>query len=194
MRKKLSKILLATLLSASVAQAASNDYVFESSSLVGLEVGMSSFEVKDNVSDKKEDFAAAGLKIGAESRNVRLFLSARNGFMSSDNYDYDTSYIYGAEFQYLFNFAEFGNFFIGVNAGRASFEFDDLTSAQRKYTTDYLGADVGFNFHIGKSFDIEVGGRLMTLDEPNHTLGGVTYTFDDIVTGYTSLIFKYQMD
>lgn len=196
MRKKLSKVLLAGLLVTSASYAGSDDkYIYESNSLVGIEGGMATFDVKDTaIAKKTEDFSTAGFKVGAETRNVRMFLSARKAFMSSDNYDYDKAYMYGIELQYKFNVMESLNFFIGANYGKASFEFKDLTTSVREYTTKYKGGDVGINYHINEMFDVELGARLMVLDDDTHTLGGVTYTFDDIANGYMSLIIKYQMD
>jgi len=190
MGKKL-KILLASLLLVSTSYAKDN---YSSSSLVGFEAGYSNFDVQYNNPKEKEKFGIAGMKVGAETDNFRMFISARNAFMDSSNVDYSSSYLYGIEFQYMFNIHEKVNFFVGANYGRMSLEFDDVTSARREYTTDYIGGDTGFNFHIGNSFDLELGARLMTLDDPEHTLNSITYTFDDVLTGYVSLIYKYQMD
>ena len=193
MDKKL-KVLLASLLIASSAYAADK---YSSNSLVGFEGGYSFVDAKygATASLEEESFGVAGMKIGAEAENIRMFISARNAFIESDTAaDYSSSYLYGLEFQYMFNMADFANFFIGANYGRLSLEFDDLDSKRREYTTDYMGGDVGFNFHLGESFDLELGARLMTLDDPEHTLDGEKYTFDDITTGYMSLIYKYQMD
>lgn len=199
MRKKISKVLLAGLLVTSASYAESNDHTFDSNSLIGIEGGMGSFETQVSATTKKkEDFNMAGFKIGAETHNVRMFLSARQAFMSSDNFDYDKAYMYGAELQYKFNMMDSLNFFVGVNYGKVSFEFNEkgavTTATLRQYSTKYKGGDVGFNYHINDMFDVELGARLMTLDDDTHTLGGVTYTFDDITTGYMSIILKYQMD
>ncbi|WP_373069742.1 outer membrane beta-barrel protein [Sulfurimonas sp.] len=196
MRKKLSKMLLAGLLIATVSYAETDDkYIYDSNSLVGIEGGMATFDIKDTTAIKKEeDFNMAGFKVGAETRDFRMFLSARKAFMNGDHYDWDKAYMYGAELQYKFNVMDSLNFFIGGNIGRVSFEFKDLTAAVREYTTKYIGGDVGINYHINDMFDLELGARLMTLSDDTHTLGGVTYTFDDITNGYMSLIVKFQMD
>jgi len=102
--------------------------------------------------------------------------------------------MYGAELQYKFNLSSIINFYIGANIGRISFRFDDASNNTRDFTTEYMGGDVGFNWHLTDSADIEIGARIMSLPEPEHTLSGVTYTFDDISMSYVSLIFKYQMD
>jgi hypothetical protein len=195
MTKKLKKLLVAGLVLASTSYASSNNNNYYSKSLVGIEGGYSYFSVDDTTAtEKTEDFGLVGMKIGAETHNVRMFLSVRNAFMSSDDYDYKAAYMYGAELQYLFNISEMANFYIGGNIGKFNLEFDDLLSNKREFSTKYMGGDAGFNIHIGDSLDLELGGRIMTLDDSEHTLNTVKYTFDDIITGYMSLIFKYQMD
>jgi opacity protein-like surface antigen len=196
MRKKLQKLLLVGLLAAgaSAVQAKDNRYVYDSNSLVGFEVGYTSFKVEDPTgADETEQSVSGGMKIGAETRNVRLFLSFKNAFVE----DFDKSYMYGAELQYLFNIASFANFFIGANYGKVNMEFDDGTN-NREFSTSYMGGDAGLNFHVTDSLDIEIAGRYMTLNDSEHTLGtgatATTYTFDDIITGYMSLIYKYQID
>ncbi len=189
MRKKL-KILLASLMVSSISYA--ND-AYGSNSLVGFEAGYSNQDIKYAAPAKGEEFGSAGMKIGAETNNFRMFLSARI-LENKTDVDLNSAYLYGLEFQYMFNIVDFTNLFIGANYGRMSLEFDDLEAKRREYTTDYIGGDVGLNFHLGESFDLELGGRIMTLDDPDHTLDGVSYTFDDIVTGYMSLIYKYQID
>ena len=182
MRKKIGKVLLTSVLLASASYADSHDYTFDSNSLVGIEGGFSSFDVEESATvENSEDFSTAGFKIGAETEEVRMFISARKAFMSSDNYDFSNAYMYGAELQYKFNMMDSLNFFLGANIGRFNFEADNS-----KYSLDYFGGDTGFNYHINEMFDLEVGARLMKLQD--------TDVFDDIVTGYTSLILKYQMD
>ncbi|QFR49953.1 porin family protein (plasmid) [Sulfurimonas lithotrophica] len=195
MTDRLKKLLVAVLFAASASYAGSNDYTYDSSSLVAIEGGFTSMEVK-NPSNlvTKDDFGTVGLKIGAQTRNVRMFVSFRNGFIDDDNYNYDYFYMYGAELQYLFNFSTSANFFIGASAGRISLRFDDATLNQRDYATNYTGGDLGFNIHMNENFDFELGARFINLLDSEHTLSGVKYTFDDITMGYMSIIFKYQMD
>lgn len=174
-----------------ISYASSNDYVYSSDSLVGIEGGYASFDTKDsNAIKENEKFGVAGLKIGAQTHNVRMFLSFRNAFVE----DYDYAYMYGGEIQYKFNFSSIANFYIGANIGRISFRFEDPSNSNtvRDFTTKYVGGDVGFNFHVANNVDLELGARLISIPDPEHTLNGVTYTFDDITMGYMSIIFKYQ--
>jgi hypothetical protein len=194
-KKILNKLIVTSLLVTSATYANSSDDKYYSRSLVGFEGSYSSFEIKDtSATKKKENFGAVGIKIGAETKNVRMFLSARNGFMGNENYEYSSAFMYGAELQYMINIDKMANFYFGANIGKVNFKFDDLDENKRVYTTQYVGGDVGFNVHLDDSLDLELGGRLMTLSDSQHTLNAVTYTFDDIITGYMSLIFKYQMD
>lgn len=195
MRKKISRILLVVLLASSASYAESNDYIYDSNSLIGIEGGFSSFDINESPAvQKSEDFSTAGFKLGAETQNVRMFISARQAFMSSDNYDYDKAYMYGVELQYKFNMMDSLNFFLGASYGKANFQFKDSSAIDRKYSSKYKGGDIGFNYHVNNMFDLELGGRLMVFDDPDHTIGATTYSFDDITTGYMSLILKYQMD
>jgi hypothetical protein len=193
-KKILNKLIVTSLLLTSVTYA--NDDRYYSRSLVGFENSYSSFSVQDASATKnKESFGAVGMKIGAETKNVRMFLSARNGFMSDKNYEYNSSFMYGVELQYMINMDKMANFFVGVNVGKVNFKFNDEAASNNiAYVSGYKGADVGFNIHVADSLDLELGGRFMTLDDSEHTVNGDTYTFDDIITGYMSLIFKYQMD
>ena len=47
--------------------------------------------------------------------------------------------------------------------------------------------------HLGKSADFEVGARAMNVNASEKD-GVVDYDFENIVTAYASIIFKYQMD
>ena len=194
MIEKVKKILIASLLITSSAYADSSDYLYESRSLVGFEGGYSAFDVKDvgNNIKREESSAVGGIKIGAETSNIRMFLSFRNAFID----DYDYAYMYGVELQYLFNMSDAVNFYIGANIGRVSFRFNEYaaTNITRDFTTEYMGGDIGFNWHMTKTVDLELGARLMSLPDPDHILNGEKYTFDDITMGYMSIIFKYQMD
>lgn len=194
MTNKLKKLLVTSLLIATAGYAGSSDRIYESNSLVGFEGGYTKFDVDNGTTDVNDDGPVVGMKVGAETENVRMFLSLRNAFINNDNYEYDYTYMYGAELQYLFNFSSFANLFIGVSIGEISLRFTDVTNTTRDMTASYTGGDAGFNFHINESFDLELGARIISIDNPDHTIGGTTYTFGEILNGYASLIFKYQMD
>ncbi len=185
----LKKLLLASVLVASVSYAGSKDYKFESKSLIGIEGSYSSMDVEDaSAAITAEKPVAAGLKIGAQTHNVRLFLSFRNTNVDS----FDTAYMYGAELQYLFNFSEKANFFIGGNYGKMSISYDDASNNSYDFSTSYMGGGVGFNLHLSESVDFEFGSRLITLSESEDTAS--SYKFGDITMNYMSLIFRYEMD
>jgi len=192
LKKLLCSILLISGLS-SVTNA--DDYSFQTTSLVGFEGGYSSFDVEKSPANPNEniqtyDVGEVGLKIGAQTTNYRIFLSLRNYF--PDDYDYFLSY--GIEFQYLFNFTKSMNFFLGINAGMIDGRFTPTgESSSRTISDPYFGGDLGFNYHINETYDIELGLRTMTTDATN-TKNDVTYTFDNIVTGYASFIIKFQLD
>lgn len=185
----LRKLLLAGLFVASVSYANSYDYRFESKSLVGFEGSYSSIDVEDatNVTTK-ENPLSMGLKIGAQTHDVRLFLSFRN----INAADFNTAYMYGAELQYLFNFSEKMNFFVGGNTGRLSINYDDAASTEHKFTTKYIGGDIGLNLHLSENVDFELGTRIITLSESQDTSS--SYKFSDMTTNYISLIIRYEMD
>lgn len=184
----LKKVLLVSVLVGSSLMAESSSK-FDSSSLIGLEFGSGNIDVSSTGYDETFTSPHAAFKIGAETNNYRLFLSARY-FTGSD---FDALSTLGGEFQYLLNVADFMNFFIGLNAGVADIEFTDNANLSRVVSETYFGGDAGFNFHVGNSFDVELGARIMGI-QAKHTLGGATYTFGNITSGYASIIYKYQMD
>lgn len=195
--KKIAAGALSILLIGGMAQA--DDYKFNIKSLVGFEGGYTAFDVEKIAPPASSVISSynqpeVGLKIGAESENYRVFLSVRNYFV--DGYDYFISY--GGELEYLFNFSKGANFFIGVNAGILDGRFSVSGESEARTISDpYMGGEAGFNFHMGEHFDFEMGGRIMTTDAQNKKIIGsspVTYKFDTLITGYASIIIKYQMD
>ncbi len=193
MKKYLNKIIIVALLLTSPLLAKDESiYQFNSYSLVGLELGISEFDVENDATPPLREtytFNHGGIKIGAQTENYRLFLSGR--YFSID--DFDSAYTAGIEAQYLFNFSKYANLYVGVNTGLAEMKFIDATDVTRTVSDSYIGGDIGFNVHFGNSLDLELGARAMSLDATN-TKNNITYTFDTIVSGYMSLIFKYQMD
>ena len=196
MKKTLPKFLASLLI---ISSLNAGDYTYNVKSLVGFEVGGSKIDVENNHPNpiytgvKKYNVAQGGIKIGAQSDNYRLFLSGRY-FDPKDSYDYILTT--GLELQYLFNFSKVANFFLGVNGGYFMTRFTGYTETNTRSVSDvYVGGDAGFNFHINKTIDIEVGGRYTKLNiESNIASSSVTYRFDNIVTGYASVIFKYNID
>ncbi|WP_373034970.1 hypothetical protein [Sulfurimonas sp.] len=198
MMKKLTKVIVATILAASSLAAEStydSIYGSDTNSLIGFEAGYSAFDYErttSGVTDQKKtvNFNHGGVKIGAETNDYRLFLSAR----AFDGGDFDYARAYGVELQYLLNISKMANVFFGVNAGKVDMKLADKTNSKTvKINEGYVGGDVGVNIHLGKRADFEVGARFMSLNS-SATDGLVKYDFDNIVTGYASIIFKYQMD
>ncbi len=195
MKNTMKKILIASLLVSSLMAADKSPYSFETFSLVGIEGGYSSLDVDKQTAGaiasttKEHSFGHGGFKIGAQSENYRLFLSGR--YYDAQEFDYMTTL--GAELQYMFNFSSLANFYLGVNTGLANIRFVDENSISRTISDSYVGADAGFNFHLGESVDFELGARVINFQAEN-TINGETYNFDNMITGYASVILKYKMD
>jgi len=192
--KGLKNTLLAVLVT-SLPLAASDDLGAEKS-LIGIEAGYGniSSEITTTTTYKTSDtkFASIGLKIGAESEHYRITLGGRYEKDNDSIFDYITNY--EVEGDYLFNFSQMANFFIGAHAGWAYMKFtvpSELYS--RTISNSYYGGNLGFNIHATKSVDLELGSRISLLNASN-TKSGVEYKFNDQVMGYFSVIFKYDMD
>jgi len=172
MKKSLSKAVLAMMIA--VAPLAAGDYTFNSHSLFAIEGGMADSEMESDA------VGTVGLKIGAQTDSYRVFLSARH-FLIDDVSHLNT---YGGELQYMFNFSEPVNFFLGVNGGNADFKRSVGTSSESSL---YYGADAGFNIHATELIDLEIGARYMELQEE-------ALLDNKIVSAYASVIFKWKMD
>lgn len=190
--KILSTALFASLLIATAGEAREFN-MSSTKSLLGFEGGYSNTYIDTTTATTSTTTKFkpyhGGIKIGGESEDYRLFLSAR--YYNVDGFDYITTY--GGELQYKFNFSNYMNFFVGFNAGLANAKYKPATTTVRTFSKTYYGADAGFNIHMGESVDLEFGSRVMSIAADNLS-GTTTYTFDRIVTGYGSLIFKYSMD
>ena len=173
--KIVSGLLLAGSLLSGVA------FAKDATPLVGVEAGYGSM----NAGGSSHNLYTGGLKIGAQSDDYRVYLSARtiqiNGFESGN--------ALGGEFQYLIPIHTGLNAFMGVNAGQIGMKTKNLPTPQRDISTYYYGGDLGVNMALSPSIDLEMGGRLMYMNY-THTLGGVAYNVDSIVQGYASLVFK----
>jgi len=182
--KKINTILCTSLVCASLAVAGGTK------SLVGIEGGFGEMGVASNEGyDKTETFIHGGLKVGAQSENYRIFVSGR--YYNTESFEYLTTL--GVEFQYLFNYTSWGNLFIGINTGLLDADFDDVNGNKRTFSDMYYGADAGLNFHASDLIDLELGVRMIDVNGDN-TIGGVTYSFDPMVTAYGSIIIKYDLD
>ena len=192
MRKIILKIVVLLALAGTSVALSASSYTYNTRSLIGVEGSYNTFDIENVTLAKRETkkFAGAGFKIGAQTDNYRLFLSARNNFISG----YDYAYSIGAEAQYLMNFSSFMNMFIGGSGGSVNLRFVDSTNASRELVSPYFGGDIGFNIHLGESVDLELGARSVKLLNPSHTQNNITYNIANTTSGYVSIIFKYSMD
>lgn len=162
-------------------------------SLFAVEGGSSNLRAQRNPGGNEIQDARMrhfGLKLGAEDKNYRIFISGRNFIADEGNYLLTG----GIEAQYKFNFSKRADFFIGGNGGIAYIEIgSDGTNPGITLKTPYYGADVGFNFHATESLDLELGAKYMLIDSVV-TQGAMTYDFGDLTSFYGSIIFKWQMD
>jgi len=132
------------------------------------------------------------LKIGAESYNYRVFLTANYYDDSDGDYDYITTY--GIQFDYLLNVSQKLNLYLGVNAGYANMKYTVPTETFSRTIADtYYGGDAGLNVHVTPLVDLELGARMLLLDAQN-VKNGTTYTFNNFISGYASIIFKFHME
>ena len=184
----LKKVVFASLLSSSMLMAESSTY----QSLVGFEGGYGAISVENDASPayrKALKLKHAGFKLGAQSDDYRVFISGRY----YDGKDFDNMNTIGAEIQHMFNVSNDMNLFIGLNAGLASIKYIDRNDVTRTVSDPYFGGDAGANIHVNELVDLELGVRFVNLQLEN-TISNITYNFDDIFSGYASIIFKYQMD
>jgi hypothetical protein len=190
MKKELQKIILSLVLVGSTLVAEIED----TKSLVGLEGGYSTLDYnQDTQAITSLALSSIGLKLGAETKDFRVFLSGRYFYDSTAKYEYLTTY--GAEIQYKFNPSRAFNFFLGANLGYASMRFDmNDTFGPRTISSPYFGGDLGTNIHLGKSTDLEIGGRVMSIQATHTSNSSPNYTVGNIVNVYASVIFKWQMD
>ncbi len=189
-------VLSAALLSSSLM---AESFFKDSYSLLAIEGGMSTMDIEKNAPGTSAaitqyDTAHAGLKIGAQSDDFRVFLSGR--YYSADDFDYMTTY--GVDIQYMLNFSSAVNLYMGVGTGLANMRFvpqpiNGIQGETCVVSEQYYNGDLGFNIHLGESVDLELGGRIMSIDATN-TIDSVSYNFDNVITGYASVIYKFKMD
>ena len=190
-KNKLKIALLALSLSASSLVA---DSFTDANSLVGIEGGYSSIGYENETTSKQYNsgIGQVGLKLGAESKDYRVFLSGRYQVNGDDAFEYMATY--GGEFQYKFNVSKAFNLFMGINGGIASMKFKaEGETASRTISDPFVGGDLGANIHLGKATDLEFGGRVMSIQATN-VKASDSYLVGNMFTGYASLIFKWKMD
>ena len=190
-KNRLGKAFVIAAICSSAVMA--DTVIYPDYSLIGIEGGMTSInsDISTTSHSINKTVQNIGIKIGAESYNYRIFLTADYYTNPDSSYDYVGTY--GGELDYLLNVSTKMNLYIGINAGIANMKFKAPNeTTKRLISNPYYGADAGLNFHASKLIDLELGARLMMLDATN-TKNNVTYTFNNFVTGYVSIIFKYEM-
>ncbi len=198
MKSILKNVIVVSLLATAplMAETASYSGFDGAKALIGFEGGYSNAEYSrkglGNINNRSSDLGYGGIKIGAETQSYRFFIGAR----VYDGSDFDSALSYGVELQYLMHFSSMANMFIGINGGMVDMELiDSGLNNHIEVNEPYLGADIGFNIHLGDSTDLEVGAKYMSIDS---TVAGVNssyqYTFDNMITGYASIIFKFKAD
>ena len=195
-KNRLKTVVLGLALTASSLMADMSNYEFQTNSLVGVEGGYNAlgyeYGTPTNNDIKRTWVGHGGLKLGAETKDFRVFLSGRYYYDSSSAHDYIVTY--GAEIQYKFNVTKIFNVYMGANGGIANMAFRaGGESFTRTISDPYFGGDLGINVHLGKSVDWELGGRVMSIQADN-LREGKTYHVNQLVTAYTSIIFKWKMD
>ncbi|WP_304544400.1 hypothetical protein [Sulfurimonas microaerophilic] len=195
MKNSLTKLALATSIAAMPLMA---DYTFNTKSLFAIEGGYSDLGANvydsgvgiSNLGKENGGMGTIGLKVGAQTENYRIFISARH-------YDADKLSrlnTYGAEAQYMFNFSEPVNFFVGINGGIANLRVTGTTTYDTAYENlNYIGGDLGFNYHATELVDVELGYRFMTFKDDIER-STYTYQLDRLQTFYVSAIIKWDMD
>ena len=194
-KSKLKSFLFASALLATIVGAQEMEYSTNTYSLVGIEGGYSSLDYEDGTRTNNvqgdESLGHVGLKLGAETEDFRAFLSGRYFFDSGSKYDYLITY--GGSLQYKFNIHSAVNLFIGLNGGIANIKFRAKGETfSRTLQEAYVGGDLGTNIHLTKLMDLELGGRIMSIQGDN-TINGRTYRIGNLINGYATLIFKWQM-
>ena len=193
--KELTKIVLSlALLGSTLSAGELPAYEPNTKSLVGIEGGFSSLDYnKDSQSISSVGLANLGLKLGAETRDFRVFVSGKYFYDASAKYEYLTTF--GGEVQYKFNPSKAFDFFIGVNAGYSSMRFDTSDGfGPRSVSSPYFGGDIGTNIHLSEDMDFELAGRVMSIQATHSSVTYGDYHVGNIVNVYASLIFKWRMD
>ena len=190
----LRKSVGSLMLLAGVYASAGENYfqtAWDAKGLIALEGGAGVANVKQTQditggvyvqNSSNEAVVSAGLKLGGESENYRLFVSAR--YHNVQDFDYVATV--GGELQYLIRAGESFNVFLGLNGG--------MMSSQRTIGTDeysinnpYAGADAGINIDITEHFGIELGARINSTFTNSDNPANIAY----LAEGYGSLVFKF---
>lgn len=193
MKKSLQKIAVVTLLAA--VPLMGGGFVSTTESLFALEGGHTQLNADVDQSSydvQKGAMGHFGLKLGAQGKHYRVFLSGRNFVAEKGN----TIVTMGGEIQYKFNFSKPVSFFMGANGGAANIKIGasgDGALPSVSTTVPYFGGDVGFNYNASDIVDLELGVKYMRMGQ-SVTQEATSYNFSNLTSGYGSVIIKWQMD
>ena len=194
MKSIIQKKVLGILMTAAPLMAF--DFIKTTESLFAVEGGYSTLhndvnDLSQGIINQNNNIETGhfGLKLGAQGRNYRVFLSGRN-YISNSSHTILTA---GGEAQYKFNFSKLANFFLGVSAGVAQIKIAENNDATTSTRMPYYGGDVGFNYCASELIDLELGVKYMRLSE-NISQGTTLYNLSDMSSMYGSIIIKWQMD
>lgn len=187
-------VLCLTLLGSVLSAGEILSYQPEVRSLVGIEGGYSSLDYhKDSQAITSARLSNIGLKLGAETDDFRVFVSGRFFHDVTNRYEYLTTF--GGEIQYKLSPVKAFDFFIGINGGYSFMRFDSGDGfGPRSINAPYFGGDIGTNIHLGSKTDLEIGGRVMSIQATHASNTYGDYNIGNIVNAYASLIFKWQLD
>ncbi|WP_345986091.1 outer membrane beta-barrel protein [Sulfurimonas sp. HSL-1656] len=175
----LKKIVLPALLVLGMNAYAEED---AAKGLIGVEFGYvdTNYNTEGFSGDETSEVGTGslGLKLGAESRNYRVFIDS--SFWYTDQYKKAGKI--GASLQYLIPLGDAFNIFMGLNGGV-------INSIGDTDVDPYYGADLGVNLNLSESFGIELGARYCDVSDSNADLA-----ITDMVQGYISAIFKFSSD
>jgi len=166
------------------------------SSLLGINIGVSNIKsettTSSSFSSQDNLVGLMGIKIGAQTKEYRLFFNLNQYSDTSDFYDYLITY--GISGQYLLHLSPSVDFFLGLEGGMASADYKlENENFSRSLSDFYLGTNIGLNIPVNEDFDIELGGKVLVLNTDD-TQNNTTFTHKRISTMLVSIIYKYQMD
>ncbi|MEA1920102.1 MAG: hypothetical protein U9N52_09700, partial [Campylobacterota bacterium] len=123
-------------------------------------------------------------------------------YQVSGAFDYANSV--GGSFQYLLYITRDFNLFFGINGGLMNLKVvDNSIGISYEYSDPYFGGDVGFNYELHELLGLEIGARYINIDAENtqyyiDTTSGDTmsrtYTVEQMINVYASMIFKFYVD
>jgi len=192
--KKIAISIVATALLTSSLVAGSFDREPAYTALTGVELGYTrvnyDYGTQYNNTANSVWMPVGALKVGAESEDYRAFISGKYFYDTDRDYEYITTY--GAELQYKFHPADSFDIFIGGDIGVANIKWRaDGETFARTISTGYFGGEIGLNIHLDDKFDLELAGRVLSLDAEN-TINNVSYRINTISTAYVGLVFKWE--